>query len=50
MRVAVEDDIRYPIIAKEYLASQATDVWDHTTRKNLSGVTEADGQIVQVVS
>ena len=41
---------KQPIIAKEYLASQATDVWDHTTRKNLSGVTEADGQIVQVVS
>ncbi len=28
---------KQPIIAKEYLASQATDVWDHTTRKNLSG-------------
>ena len=41
---------KQPIIAKEYLASQATDVWDHTTRKNLSGVTEADGQIVQVIS
>ena len=41
---------KQPIIAKEYLASQATDVWDHTTRKNLSGVTEVDGQIVQVVS
>ena len=41
---------KQPIIAKEYLASQATDVWDHTTRKNLSGVTEADGQIVQAVS
>lgn len=41
---------KQPIIAKEYLASQATDVWDHITRKNLSGVTEADGQIVQVVS
>lgn len=41
---------KQPIIAKEYLASQDTDVWDHTTRKNLSGVTEADGQIVQVVS
>lgn len=41
---------KQPIIAKEYLASQATEVWDHTTRKNLSGVTEADGQIVQVIS
>ena len=39
-----------PIIAKEYLASETTDVWDHTTRKNLSGLTEVDGKMIQVLS
>lgn len=39
-----------PIIAKEYLASETTDVWDHTTRKNLSGLTEIDGKMIQVLS
>jgi maltose 6'-phosphate phosphatase len=39
-----------PIIPKEYLASQSTDVWDHTTRKNLSGLTEVAGKLVQVLS
>ncbi|WP_430610257.1 endonuclease/exonuclease/phosphatase family protein [Enterococcus sp. DIV0876] len=41
---------KQPIVATEYLASKANDVLDHTTRKNLSGLTEVAGKMVQVVS
>ncbi|OTN77705.1 hypothetical protein A5886_002806 [Enterococcus sp. 8G7_MSG3316] len=41
---------KQPIVATEYLASKSDDVTDHTTRKNLSGLTEVAGKMVQVLS
>lgn len=41
---------KQPIVATDYLASKTNDVLDHTTRKNLSGLTEVAGKMIRVLS